>query len=163
MTAPSFFNGAGPAAFQFYLQFADAGSPNYTWNSSEGASLESFIAQKTAMAFVYQSDLATIQTQAPFLDFGVTAAPQVSTNSVVNYPSYQGLAVWTGSSVKSWDWDFVNFATTNSILRRAILRPPATLRPCARSFPAKRQTRTWLFLPGPRSPRAPGRWGTMIV
>lgn len=129
---PSFSRGEGGAsAFRFYLQFADAGSPAYTWNDSMGKSLESFASQKAAMVLAYQSDLSGIEKQSPFLDYGITAAPQISADHAVNYPNYRGLAVWTGSKSSAWAWDFVLFASTNSAAQNAYLAQtgrPAALR-----------------------------------
>jgi len=119
----------GVAAFRFYLQFADAASPAYTWNDLMGSSLEAFASQKTAMVLAYQRDLAEIEERAPFLDFGVAPAPQTSLDRAVNYPSYHGLAVWTGSRVQTWGWDFALFATTNSAAQGGYLA--ATGRPAA--------------------------------
>jgi multiple sugar transport system substrate-binding protein len=135
-----FFAGTGPsaAAFQFYLQFADSASPAYTWNDLAGRSLESFAAQKSAMALAYQSDLQGIEKQAPFLDYGVVAAPQVSVDRAVNYPSYHGLAVWVGSGAPAWAWDLILFASTNSSAQSSYLA--ATGRPAAlRSLIAAQQ------------------------
>lgn len=112
---PLFYgNTAGATAFRFYLQFADAASPAYTWNDLAGESLESFASQKAVMALAYQSDLPELEKQSPFLDFGITAAPQISADLAVNYPSYRGLAVWVGSKSAAWAWDFTIYASTNS-------------------------------------------------
>ena len=119
----------GVAAFRFYLQFADAASPAYTWNDLMGSSLEAFASQKTAMVLAYQRDLAEIEARAPFLDYGVAPVPQVSLDRAVNYPSYRGLAVWTGSKVQMWGWDFALFASTNSAAQGGYLA--ATGRPAA--------------------------------
>lgn len=133
---PSFSSGSGSSlALRFYLQFADAASPAYTWNDSMGMSLESFASQRAVMALAYKSDISEIKKQSPFLDFGITAAPQISADYAVNYPSYRGLSVWTGSKSKSWAWDFILFASTNSSAqggyltatgRAAALRPLIT-------------------------------------
>lgn len=119
---PSFSRSAAAAtALKFYLQFADAASPAYTWNDLAGKSLESFASQKAVMALAYQSELSEIKKQSPFLDFGVTAMPQISADFAVNYPSYRGLAVWVGSKSKSWAWDFILFASTNSSAQNGYL------------------------------------------
>jgi ABC-type glycerol-3-phosphate transport system substrate-binding protein len=129
---PSFSKSdAGPSAFRFYLQFADAGSPAYTWNDSMGRSLESFASQKAAMVFAYQSDLPGIEKQSPFLDYGVVSAPQISADRAVNYPNYRGLGVWIGSKSSAWAWDFVLFTSTNSAAQNGYLAEtgrPAALR-----------------------------------
>jgi multiple sugar transport system substrate-binding protein len=127
---PSFASdNTGAAAFQFYLQFADPSSPAYTWSDVQGSSLENFAAQNAAMAFAYQSDLGEIRKLAPFLDFGVVGAPQISATQAVNYPSYQALAVWIGSGVQAWAWDFVIFAAGDPTAQTGYLA--ATGRPAA--------------------------------
>lgn len=119
---PNFASNSGSSlAFKFYLQFADAASPAYTWNDQMDNSLESFASQRTAMALAYRSDIAEIKKQSPFLDLGVAAAPQISADYAVNYPSYRGLAVWVGSKSKAWAWDFVLFASTNSAAQNSYL------------------------------------------
>src|SRR5205807_2006719 len=57
-------NRGGKAAFDFYLQFANAGSPHYTWNDGEPYSLDSFAAGKAAIVFNYQSAIATIKNKS---------------------------------------------------------------------------------------------------
>ena len=129
---PSFSgNTAGVTAFRFYLQFADAASPAYTWNDLAGESLESFASQKAVMALAYQRDLPELEKQSPFLDYGVAAAPQISADLAVNYPNYRGLAVWIGSKSSAWAWDFTIFASTNSSAQDSYLKAtgkPAALR-----------------------------------
>ena len=59
----------GPAAFNFYLQFANASSPYYTWNDGMGDAVQSFIQGKTAIIFGYHSELADIKAKAPFSEY----------------------------------------------------------------------------------------------
>jgi multiple sugar transport system substrate-binding protein len=102
----------GLDAFNFYLQFANATSPYYTWNDGVGNALQSFIQGKTAIIFDYQSALADIKAKAPFLNIGVASIPQPADATVaVNYPNYKGLAVSKQADVLS-AWDFVLFLTT---------------------------------------------------
>lgn len=126
---PSFSGSPESGAFQFYLQFADSVNPVYNWNDSVGTSLESFASQKAAMVLAYQSDLPEIQRQSPFLDYGVTAAPQISASRAVDYPSYRGLAVWVGGRSQAWAWDFALFAATDPSAQSSYLA--ATGRPAA--------------------------------
>jgi multiple sugar transport system substrate-binding protein len=102
----------GLAAFNFYLQFSNPGSPYYTWNDGLGDSLQSFIQGKTAVIFDYASSLATIKAQAPFLNIGIAPMPQPTGASVlVNYPNYTGLAVAKYGRVTP-AWQFVLDLTT---------------------------------------------------
>jgi multiple sugar transport system substrate-binding protein len=102
----------GLAALNFYLQFADAASPYYTWNDSMGDALQSFIQGKTAVIFNYQSSLAEIKAKAPFLNYAVAPMPQPQDATVaVNYPLYTGLAAAKqGNSASAWD--FILYLTT---------------------------------------------------
>ena len=97
---------SGISAFNFYLQFANATSPYYTWNDSMGDSLNSFIQGKTAILFDYQASLATIKAKAPFLNVGVAPMPQPTGATItINYPNYTGWAVSkAGRSLSAWDF-----------------------------------------------------------
>lgn len=96
----------GLAAFDFYLQFANAASPYYTWNDAMGDATQSFIQGKTAIIFDYQSSLTAIKAKAPFLNIGVAPMPQPSNATIrVDYPRYQGLAASKqGQSLSAWDF-----------------------------------------------------------
>lgn len=123
-------NNPGLAAFNFYLQFANAGSPYYTWNDGQQNSLDSFASGKTAMIFNYHSTIAAIKSKSPFLNFDVAGAPQPSGLEVsVNYGEYYGLAVSRQSKAPTWAWDFVTYLTTYPDIARSYLgstgRPPA--------------------------------------
>lgn len=132
------FSAKGGDSFRFYLQFADAATPAYTWNDVAGKSLEGFTSQKVAMAFAYQKDLAEIEKQAPFLEYAIAAAPQIDAARAVNYPRYHALGVWVGSKQKAWAWDLALFASSNSSAQKAYLA--ATGRPAAlRSLIAAQQ------------------------
>jgi ABC-type glycerol-3-phosphate transport system substrate-binding protein len=109
MTAATFADrqngGTGLAAFNFYLQFASAVSPYYTWNDGMGNGLDGFVAGKTAIVFAYASDLAAIKAKAPYLNVGIAPMPQPSGASVtINYPKYYGLvAARAGQSAAAWN------------------------------------------------------------
>ena len=97
----------GQTAFEFYLQFANVGSPYFTWSDALGNAESSFIQGKTAIIFGYGSLLNDIKQKAPFLNYGVALVPQPSGATVlVNYPNYEGLAVARYGQVAS-AWDFI--------------------------------------------------------
>jgi len=106
---PSFASGgstnSGLSAFNFYLQFANAASPYYTWNDSMGNSVDDFIQGKTAIIFDYHSSLAEIKAKAPFLNVGIAPMPQPKGASIaINYPRYSGFAVArAGSYTAAWN------------------------------------------------------------
>ncbi len=114
-TSAQFAAGApGPAAFNFYLQFANVASPYYTWNDQAGGAADSFAAGKTAMMFAYHGDLAAIEAKAPFLNIGIAPMPQPSGATItINYPSYNGFAVAKASRNVALAWNFVLALTTN--------------------------------------------------
>lgn len=108
-------NSPGMDAFNFYLQFANAGSPYYTWNDSQEEALDSFAGGRTAMTFGYHRDIKKIRERSPFLNFGVADFPQpAASNAAVNYANYWGFAVSRQSSWGAAGWDFVRYATTDS-------------------------------------------------
>lgn len=120
----------GASAFNFYLQFANSGSPYYTWNDGQPNSLESFIGGKTAMIFNYQSAVAEIKKKSPYLRFAVAPMPQPSGAEIsVNFPKYYGLTVSKQSKNPGWAWDFILNLTTIPQAEKVYLdatgRPPA--------------------------------------
>jgi ABC-type glycerol-3-phosphate transport system substrate-binding protein len=119
----------GVAAFNFYLQFANAASPYYTWSDSMGDAFDSFVAGKTAIIFAYQSNLAALKAKAPFLNIGVAAVPQAKGASVaVNYPKYRGF-VAAKAGQASAAWSFILYLTTTDAVTKVYLdgtgAPPA--------------------------------------
>lgn len=129
--AASFAEGPGLEAFEFYLQFADAGSPYYTWNENQGRnSLDAFAGGTAAMILDYGSATRYLQTKNPFLRIGIAPAPQIAgKEAIVSYPRYQGLAVSKQSKVQKEAWNFVSYAATDVNAQIAYLnesgRPPA--------------------------------------
>lgn len=130
-TASTFASGeSGLLAFNFYLQFANAASPNFTWSDGEENSLISFAGGKVAVIFNYLSSLERVKNINAFLDTGVSPMLQASgAASDINYANYHGLAVSRQSRVQNWAWDFVVYTTTNPITAEmyanAAGRPPA--------------------------------------
>lgn len=121
--------GAGLAAFNYYLQFANASSPYYTWNDGMGNAFDSFAAGNAAMVFAYESDLATIKAKAPFLNIGIAPVPQATGATVaVNYPKYEGFAA-TKAGQSAAAWYFILYMTTNDTVEKAYVtatgEPPA--------------------------------------
>jgi ABC-type glycerol-3-phosphate transport system substrate-binding protein len=120
---------AGQTAFNFYLQFANAASPYYTWNDSMGNAFDSFVAGQTAIIFAYESDLATIEAKAPFLNVGIAPMPQPTGATVaVNYPNYSGFVAAKAGQV-SLAWNFILYLTTSDAIEKMYVtatgKPPA--------------------------------------
>ena len=123
-------NGEGLAAFNFYLQFANSGSPYYTWNDAMGNAFDSFVAGKTAIIFAYESDLATIKAKAPFMNIGIAAMPQPSGATLaVNYPQYEGFVAAKAGAQVSTAWNFILYLTTSDSIEKSYVtatgEPPA--------------------------------------
>jgi multiple sugar transport system substrate-binding protein len=116
LTAAKFAGDAtspGLSAFNFYLQFANAASPYYTWNDSMGNDVQNFINGKTAIIFGYHDTLADIQAKAPFMNVGIAPVPQpAGANISISYPKYNGLAVYKKSAAIISAWQFVLSLTT---------------------------------------------------
>ncbi len=83
----------GEKALEFYTQFADIRSPNYTWNSQLHYSVDAFAEGASAMMFNYPWHIKTVQHKASKLNFAVARIPQIKGNSPVNIANYWGLAV----------------------------------------------------------------------
>jgi ABC-type glycerol-3-phosphate transport system substrate-binding protein len=103
--------GGGVEALDFYLQFGNAASPYYTWNDGQSASRAAFSAGNVAMILDYQSAVSAIKDKSPFLNFQVTAFPQISTGTSVTFPNYQGFVVSKQSRASAWAWDFISYVT----------------------------------------------------
>lgn len=109
----------GADAFDYYLQFANAASPYYTWNDGMGNDFDSFVAGKTAVIFAYQSDLVTIEAKAPFLNVGIAPMPQAKGASVaINYPSYNGFVV-ARAGQQAAAWNLILYLTTTPAVTAA--------------------------------------------
>lgn len=83
----------GEDALNFYTQFADSNSPNYTWNPSLHYSIDAFSEGKTAMMFNYSWHMNTIADKAPKLNFAVASVPQFANTPKINFANYWGYAV----------------------------------------------------------------------
>jgi ABC-type glycerol-3-phosphate transport system substrate-binding protein len=121
--------GAGLSAFNFYLQFANAASPYYTWNDQMGSAADNFAAGKVAVIFGYQSDLAAIQAKAPFLNIGIAPMPQPTGATIaINYPSYEGFAA-SKAGQSALAWNFIVYLTASDASEKMYLsatgKPPA--------------------------------------
>ena len=83
----------GQAALNFYTQFAQVGSLDYTWNPTLHYSVDAFSQGTAAMMLNYSWQAATINSEAPKLNYGVTPVPQFPNGSKADYANYWGYAV----------------------------------------------------------------------
>jgi multiple sugar transport system substrate-binding protein len=99
---------AGVSAFNFYLQFANAASPYYTWSDAMGNDIQSFVNKQVAIIFGYHDALGAIRAKAPFMNIGIAPVPQpTGATFPVSYPKYNGLAVYKGSPSVVGAWQFI--------------------------------------------------------
>lgn len=104
----------GLAAFNFYLQFANAQLPYYTWNDSLGNAEDAFAQGKVAVIFDYAASLPSIRAKSPFLNIGIAPMPQPDNASGdINYAKYSGLAVNKNSPSVAGAWSFIIQLTTS--------------------------------------------------
>ncbi len=67
----------GQSAVNFYTQFSNPTSPNYTWNRSLPTSLNFFLSGNLATYFGFASEIFSIQQKNSNLNFDVTYVPQI--------------------------------------------------------------------------------------
>jgi multiple sugar transport system substrate-binding protein len=135
---------AAVAAFNFYLQFANAGSNAYTWHDAMVPAREAFAVGNAAMLVNYRASLADLARKNPFLRIGVAPVPQTHNSQPVSFARYQGFAVskwsrWAGD----WAWRFVADVTTTPelvgvYLASGVLPGQAGAPPALRAFIAGR-------------------------
>lgn len=100
----------GADATRFYTAFASPLKEVYTWNAEQPASFDAFVNGKTAFFFGYSYHLPLIRSQAPKLNLGIAAVPQIEGGRTVNYANYWVETVAKSSKNADWAWDFIQFA-----------------------------------------------------
>ncbi|MDO8668278.1 MAG: extracellular solute-binding protein [bacterium] len=101
----------GLEALRFYADFSNPAKEVYSWNKNLDDSLTMFAQGKLAIMFGYSYHLATIQAQAPKLNFAITKLPQIEGNTPVNFANYWVETVSSKSKNLNEAWDFIQFAT----------------------------------------------------
>lgn len=126
------FGGAsqgGLAGFQYYLQFANPGSPLYAWNENQRVALDAFTEGSVGMMFGYAETSDAIRKKNAFLRYSVAPLPQVDASKAVSYADYWGFAVSRQSKVKTQAWTFIKGLVTNEAAAQSFTtasgRPPA--------------------------------------
>ncbi|HTY39477.1 MAG TPA: extracellular solute-binding protein [Candidatus Paceibacterota bacterium] len=110
--------GSGLGALNFYLSFANAAAPAYTWNDAQPFSLDALGSGRVAMIFGYAADLDTLHRKNPLITFGTAPMPQTDVNNAVNAARYWALGVSKQSKNAAWGWDFVaTVATTDGMAK----------------------------------------------
>lgn len=80
-------------AMSFYTQFAQSGSPYYSWNSRLHYSVDAFSEGALAMMVNYSWKVSELERKNAKLHFGVAPLPQFSGKAPVNLANYWGLVV----------------------------------------------------------------------
>jgi ABC-type glycerol-3-phosphate transport system substrate-binding protein len=81
-------------ALDFYTSFANPASANYTWNNAMPDSLQNFLAGNSAFYIGRASELFTIQSQNPNLNFDVSQLFQsVTATRPITYGSFIAVAM----------------------------------------------------------------------
>lgn len=82
---------------QYYTSFADPTNANYSWNRSFSNSLDAFISENVAIYFGFSSELSTIISKNPNLNFGVAPIPQLEQLSKSTSSKVTGIAISSSS------------------------------------------------------------------
>lgn len=88
------------AALNFYLQFSNPSSPNYSWNRSLDLDKDMFVAEKLATYFGFASELADLQAKNPHLNFDAVVIPQKDPVRRLTYGRFLGAAIAGNSQQK---------------------------------------------------------------
>ncbi|KPJ84984.1 hypothetical protein AMJ57_04810 [Parcubacteria bacterium SG8_24] len=99
----------GVEALIFYQSFALDHAPNYSWDDYLPASLDAFVAGKTAFYFGFPGDAVKIVERAPRLDFGMAGLPQVSPTKKRNVTLYPVEVVSKKTAYPAEAWDLILF------------------------------------------------------
>ncbi len=123
------FGERGTNALNFYVQFANPLSANYTWSDNFRNSLDSFSEGNTAIIFNYASAIPLLKTRNPFLSVGVSPMLQLNKDRPVNYANYWGLTASKYSQNPALSWNFILYLTANPNVSEQFLKanrlPPA--------------------------------------
>jgi ABC-type glycerol-3-phosphate transport system substrate-binding protein len=97
-------------ALIFYTDYANPSKEVFTWDDAQPNSFDAFIAGKTGYFFGYSYHQPRIRAQAPKLNYGIAAIPQIDPAAKVNYANYWVEAVSRKTPNPDLAWDFVQFA-----------------------------------------------------
>jgi len=97
----------GESALAYYTKFSNPYKAEYTWNSLQHNSADSFVEGKTAMMINYSWLISQIQSRAPKLNFGISNIPQNKDKDkpgiAVDFANYWGFAVSKNKVVNQED------------------------------------------------------------
>ena len=101
-------------ALEFYNSFANAGSPNYSWNASMPNNVEAFVNGQVGMIFGFESLSNHLAQVYPGFKYKKAPLPQIgSANDIaVDYASYIAFAVPKLSASSGAAWQTINMLST---------------------------------------------------
>lgn len=92
----------------FYTDFANPNSQAYTWNMQQHYSIDAFAEGKVAMMFNYSYLVPILRTKEPYLNFGLSAFPQLeNTQRKIYLAHYRGLVVSRHCQSPQAAWTFL--------------------------------------------------------
>ena len=105
----------GESALAYYTKFSNPAKAEYSWNSQQHNSVDSFIEGKTAMMLNYSWLIPKVQSKAPKLNLGIARVPQNKDKNGngmdIDFANYWGYAV---SKSKAQNQAFVTAANQNN-------------------------------------------------
>lgn len=116
-SSATFNSEPGARALEFYTQFANPAKTTYTWNNHANNSIEGFSSGQVAMILSYSYLRPVLAQKAPFLNYGVAAAPQIDPASAkVNFANYWAEAVARQGQHQQAAWQFLKFISSPDVL-----------------------------------------------
>lgn len=104
----------GREAFTFYISFARARDPNYSWHTLMPRSLKAFANDRAAMAIGFLSDIPALRNTNPHLNLGVAPFPQPEDiRAPLTFGAYTFPTVSKQSRQQQAAWQFLLYAASN--------------------------------------------------
>jgi ABC-type glycerol-3-phosphate transport system substrate-binding protein len=108
----------GVAAVNFYTQFADPLSKQYTWNRSLPQSLDMFASDDLAMYIGFGNEAKLIRSKNPNLNFDMALLPQSDVSSLpITYGKMKGLAIMAASQNSGGAFLAIKALTSSTFLK----------------------------------------------
>ncbi len=122
-------------ALAFYMSFADPAGSLYSWNRSRVNSRTAFIQGDLALYFGYASELFSIQSQNPNLNFDVAMVPQTKdTQAKVSFGKITALGVLKSSKNLTTAYIAGNTLSSAVFAQKLVALPAVSLPPARRDL-----------------------------
>jgi len=106
-------------AIDFFTQFVNPNSTNYSWNRGMSSSKTAFLSQKLATYFGFASELKDIRAKNQNLNFDVAPIPQLRSGGVkATYGRIYGLSIVRASSVPNAAYQHISTITNPTFLAK---------------------------------------------